>query len=219
MKIMLLLFFPISIIAHESHTEAGTASTCLNNGLLPIAELTRPACDCESQTAKAEKPQTDTIFITDRERKIEGRRHNNTAKAEKPQTGTIFITYRGRRIEGRRHENGGGFVALTAQADDSAYIGPHSKLLDNAKALENAVLRDTVLTGNNVLRGNAVSEGYTYAGRLPGLNTRLPRTEGDLQMEKLSSSQPSLREFEYAEYGLRLRAEFYHPSWGPILYY
>ena len=74
--------------------------------------------------------------------------------------------------EGRAHANGGGFVARSAKADASAYIGPQARVLGNASVLGNsrvldrAVVRESAtvqdnaeVSGNAVVSGNAIISG------------------------------------------------------------
>ena len=69
---------------------------------------------------------------------------------------------------GARHRNGGGFVASTASAEPTAYIGPRAQVLGNAKVLGGARVEDYALvkdsatvrdkarvSGHAVVSGNA----------------------------------------------------------------
>lgn len=65
-------------------------------------------------------------------------------------------------IDGHIHSNGGGFVASTAQVDESVYVAPDAKVLGyarvsgNAKILDHAVVQDSA-----VISDNAVIAGYS----------------------------------------------------------
>lgn len=63
--------------------------------------------------------------------------------------------------QGHTHSNGGGFVADTAQVDDSVYVGKNAKVLGRAKITGNAQIKDyAIVTGSATVSGNAVISGH-----------------------------------------------------------
>ncbi|MFC1805423.1 DUF6055 domain-containing protein [Planctomycetota bacterium] len=69
-------------------------------------------------------------------------------------------------VPGSRHPNGGGFVAKTATAEPTAYIGPKAQVLERAKVLGQARIEDfAVVRGKAVVRDRAVVSGHALVER------------------------------------------------------
>ncbi|MCH5187201.1 MAG: hypothetical protein J1F63_02265 [Oscillospiraceae bacterium] len=66
---------------------------------------------------------------------------------------------RGTTAMGRLHENGGGFVALTANVAETAYVGPDAQVLGRATVSDNAVI-----DGNAIVSEYATVSGNAYVG-------------------------------------------------------
>ncbi len=67
------------------------------------------------------------------------------------------------KIAGAPHQNGGGWVASTAHADASSFVGPYAQVLGNSKVLANARIEDhaqiidnAIINKNAIVRGNAI---------------------------------------------------------------
>jgi hypothetical protein len=68
-------------------------------------------------------------------------------------------------IDGRIHSNGGGFVAQTANVEESVYVGPHARVLDNAILRGNVRVEDyAVVKGNAVIYGDVIISGHALVG-------------------------------------------------------
>jgi carbonic anhydrase/acetyltransferase-like protein (isoleucine patch superfamily) len=68
-------------------------------------------------------------------------------------------------VDGSLHPNGGGFVATTAFASPSAYIGPNARVLDYARVENNARIEDyAVIKHHAVVRDNALAKNYAIIG-------------------------------------------------------
>ena len=80
---------------------------------------------------------------------------------------------KGKPIQGTKHPNGGGFVAKSAKADASAYVGPNARVLDGAQVLGNAriedwavvkqaatVKEDAVVSGHALIQDRALVSGH-----------------------------------------------------------
>jgi len=64
-------------------------------------------------------------------------------------------------VSGKAHGSGGGFVADTAKADPTAYIGPNAMVLDKAQVLGSARVEDyAVVMGSAVVKDNARLSGH-----------------------------------------------------------
>jgi len=63
-------------------------------------------------------------------------------------------------FEGAPHPNGGGFVAKTAQADATAYVGPDAQVLGTSKVLGNARIEDYAVINNSTVKDEAVVSGH-----------------------------------------------------------
>jgi hypothetical protein len=61
--------------------------------------------------------------------------------------------------KGSPHPNGGGFVAATARADASAYIGPNARVIGNSKVLGNARIEDEAVIRNATVKDDAIVSG------------------------------------------------------------
>ncbi len=71
-------------------------------------------------------------------------------------------------MQGAPHPNGGGWVAASAEAALTAYVGPQAMVLDNAKVLDHAIIEDfavikdrAVISGNARINGQAVISADT----------------------------------------------------------
>ena len=65
--------------------------------------------------------------------------------------------FEGSIIDGTPHSNGGGWVASTASVSESAYVGPHAKVLGTATVSENARIEDfAIVKGRAQVYGNAI---------------------------------------------------------------
>lgn len=64
-------------------------------------------------------------------------------------------------LQGSHHPNGGGFVAATAQVDDSVYVGENARVLGYAKVSGNAVIDGyATVTDSAQVSGNAIVTGH-----------------------------------------------------------
>ena len=72
-------------------------------------------------------------------------------------------------VQGHIHPNGGGFVALTAHADPTAYVDRWSNVLDNAQVLHQSRIRGNSII-NSTISGNAVisNRARVYASDVSG---------------------------------------------------
>ena len=66
---------------------------------------------------------------------------------------TIIKKINGQEIQGRRHDNGGGFVAATAYAESSVWVGPECMVLDKVR-----------MTGNSEICGESTISGDLRVG-------------------------------------------------------
>ncbi|MDR2727686.1 MAG: DUF6055 domain-containing protein, partial [Chitinispirillales bacterium] len=71
---------------------------------------------------------------------------------------------------GSRHSNGGGFVASTAQAAVTAYVGPNARVLGNARVNNNARIEGRAVVQGGTVSGNAIVKDYAFvnAGTISG---------------------------------------------------
>ncbi len=69
--------------------------------------------------------------------------------------------------KGKKHPNGGGFVADSAKADDTAFVGPNALVLDRAKVLGSARIEDfAVVRDDATVQDRAVVRGHaTVTGK------------------------------------------------------
>lgn len=68
-------------------------------------------------------------------------------------------------VTGTRHPNGGGFVASTAYADITAYIGPGAVVIGNARVRNSAnISGSAIITDNAIVQDNAKVEGWAIVG-------------------------------------------------------
>ena len=66
---------------------------------------------------------------------------------------------------GPAHPNGGGWVADTAQVDESAYVGPHARVLDRAKVTGRARIEDyAVVADDAVVEEDTIVSGWAWVG-------------------------------------------------------
>ncbi len=59
-------------------------------------------------------------------------------------------------VAGTRHPNGGGFVAATAQVEESAYVGPNAQVLGKSQVLGNARIEDYAVVQDSTVKDNAI---------------------------------------------------------------
>tara|TARA_B110000037_G_scaffold3093_1_gene3507 strand:+ start:2809 stop:7308 length:4500 start_codon:yes stop_codon:yes gene_type:complete len=66
---------------------------------------------------------------------------------------------------GKPHPNGGGWVADTAEVDETAYVGPGAMVVGASQVRENAVIEDSaIVLGRSVISGNAKVSGGAVLG-------------------------------------------------------
>jgi hypothetical protein len=61
---------------------------------------------------------------------------------------------------GHRHPNGGGFIADSAHADATSFVGPEARVLGNAKVLDRARIEDHAVVVNATVKDDAVVSDY-----------------------------------------------------------
>lgn len=62
--------------------------------------------------------------------------------------------------KGHHHPNGGGFVADSAHADATAFVGPEARVLGNGKVLDRARIEDHAVVVNATVKDDAVVSDY-----------------------------------------------------------
>ncbi len=67
-------------------------------------------------------------------------------------------------VTGAPHANGGGFVAVTAKVDASAYVGPNAQVLGNSVITGQARIEDRAVVNNASVADHAVVSGYAFVG-------------------------------------------------------
>ncbi len=69
------------------------------------------------------------------------------------------------RVKGAAHPNGGGFVAASAQVDNTAYVGPEARVLGKAKVLGTARVEDCAVVDGATVRDRAIVAGHALVTR------------------------------------------------------
>jgi hypothetical protein len=85
------------------------------------------------------------------------------------------------KIAGAPHQNGGGWVASTAHADASSFVGPYAQVLGNSKVLANARIEDHAqIIDNAIINKNAIVRGNAIVGKAANVtdNSMLKNQQG-----------------------------------------